>query len=155
MGEQQKQRQKDLLKQQKLRRQQDQDDSRPLQKPGEKPPKTKKNWKRAGHQKGIPYRPQLSEWLRHKPEDLGEWLLVPCPVGKRCLVVASKGITKAYSKGGWMFMDLRSSLPGDSPACCMFLCTRSINLSTDRWATGIIWYVPLLPDFTNPSSVSS
>jgi len=28
-------------------------------------------------------------------------------------VVASKGITKAYSKGGWMFMDLRSSLPGD------------------------------------------
>jgi len=113
MGEQQKQRQKDLLKQQKLRRQQDQDDSRPLQKPGEKPPKTKKNWKRAGHQKGIPYRPQLSEWLRHKPEDLGEWLLVPCPVGKRCLVVASKGITKAYSKGGWMFMDLRSSLPGD------------------------------------------
>jgi len=34
MGEQQKQRQKDLLKQQKLRRQQNQDDSRPLQKPG-------------------------------------------------------------------------------------------------------------------------
>ncbi|XP_017071146.1 snurportin-1 [Drosophila eugracilis] len=112
MGEQQKQRQKDLLKQQKLRRQQEQDDSRPLQNPGKRPPK-KKNWKRTGHQKGIHYRPQLSEWLRHKPEDLSEWLLVPCPVGKRCLVVASNGITKAYSKNGWMFMSLQSSLPGD------------------------------------------
>ncbi|XP_039487629.1 snurportin-1 [Drosophila santomea] len=112
MGEQQKQRQKELLKQQKLRRQQEQDDSRPLQKPGKTAPKKKKG-RRSGHQKGIPYRPQLSEWLRHKPEDLSEWLLVPCPAGKRFLVVASRGITKAYSKGGWMFMDWRSSLPGD------------------------------------------
>ncbi|XP_016973199.1 snurportin-1 [Drosophila rhopaloa] len=112
IGEQQRRRQKDLLKQQKLRRQQEQDDSRPLQKTGKTQAK-KKSRKRAGHQKGIPWRPQLSEWLRHKPEDLNEWLLVPCPTGKRCLVVASSGITKAYSKSGWMFMEMRSSLPGD------------------------------------------
>ncbi|XP_017127056.1 snurportin-1 [Drosophila elegans] len=116
VGEQQKQRQKDLLNQQKLRRQQEQDDGRPLKKTdGGKTQAKKRNRKRGGHhQKGIPWRPQLSEWLRHKPEDLGEqWLLVPCPVGKRCLVVAAKGITKVYSKSGWMFMEFRSSLPGD------------------------------------------
>ncbi|XP_017057950.1 snurportin-1 [Drosophila ficusphila] len=111
-GEHQKQRQRELLKQHKLRRQQDLDEKRPLQK-NTKTPAERKNKKRSGHQKGIPYRPQLSEWLRHKPEDLGEWVLVPCPVGKRCLVVASRGITRAYSKNGWMFMNWRSSLPGD------------------------------------------
>lgn len=33
----------------------------------------------------------LAEWMLEVPEDLGEaWTLVPCPVGKRCLIVASK-----------------------------------------------------------------
>lgn len=33
----------------------------------------------------------LSEWLVEVPSDLAsQWLLVLCPVGKRCLVVASR-----------------------------------------------------------------
>ena len=33
----------------------------------------------------------LSEWLVDVPEDLeSQWIVMPCPVGKRCLVVASR-----------------------------------------------------------------
>ena len=33
----------------------------------------------------------LSEWLVEVPEDFEtNWLVVPCPIGKRCLVVASR-----------------------------------------------------------------
>lgn len=33
----------------------------------------------------------LSEWLIEIPEDFDtNWLIVPCPKGKRCLLVASK-----------------------------------------------------------------
>ncbi|KAH8262017.1 hypothetical protein KR038_005478 [Drosophila bunnanda] len=120
-GEQQRQRQRDLLKQQKLRRHQEQDVSRPLvqknAKPSEAPPKKQQRKQRAGgvhaQYKRCPFRPQLSEWLRQKPEDLDSWQLVPCPAGVRCLVVAKSGRTRAYYKSGWQFDDFRSSLPGD------------------------------------------
>jgi len=49
IGEQQKQRQKELLKQQKLRRQQEQDDYRPLHNQEKTVPR-KKSGKRSGHQ---------------------------------------------------------------------------------------------------------
>ncbi|KAH8303754.1 hypothetical protein KR018_000307, partial [Drosophila ironensis] len=110
-GDQQRQRQKQLLQEQRLRRQHDQDDSRPLP----QAPKEQKAKKRASSKRSsFPYTPQVSEWLRHKPEDLGEWVLVPCPVGKRCLVYAHNFKTKAYSKRGNCFREFRSSLPGNS-----------------------------------------
>lgn len=35
----------------------------------------------------------LSEWMIEKPEDFeANWLMVPCPVGKRSLIIASKVI---------------------------------------------------------------
>ncbi|KAH8305730.1 hypothetical protein KR059_008591 [Drosophila kikkawai] len=120
-GEQQKQRQRELLEQQKLRRHQEQDVTRPLVQKSPKseapPKKQQKRKQRAGganaqHQR-CPFRPQLSEWLRQKPEDLDAWQLVPCPAGARCLVVAKGGRTRAYYKSGWQFDDFRSSLPGD------------------------------------------
>ena len=44
-----------------------------------------------------------SEWLVEVPEDFAqEWLTVICPVGKRCLVVASRVILKlvvSYLRG--------------------------------------------------------
>ncbi|XP_062549765.1 snurportin-1 [Armigeres subalbatus] len=43
---------------------------------------------------------QLSEWMYEKPEDLDNWLLVPCPVGIRCLLVIRKGLAVAYGKNG-------------------------------------------------------
>ncbi|XP_015042467.1 snurportin-1 [Drosophila pseudoobscura] len=111
-GEQQKLRQQELLKQQKLRRQQVQDDARPINKTEESP--TKQHRKQRGKDKGTPFRLQLSEWLRNKPDNLVEWLLVPCPVGKRCMVIATNGKTKVYNKAGKQFMTLRTLLPGDN-----------------------------------------
>ncbi|XP_027321459.3 snurportin-1 [Anas platyrhynchos] len=55
----------------------------------------------------------LSEWLIDVPVDLEqEWLAVVCPVGKRALVVASRGSTAAYTKSGFCVTRFPSLLPG-------------------------------------------
>ncbi|XP_075391855.1 snurportin-1 [Tenrec ecaudatus] len=55
----------------------------------------------------------LSEWLIDVPTDLGqEWILVVCPVGKRALIVASRGSTSAYTKSGYCVNRFPSLLPG-------------------------------------------
>lgn len=55
----------------------------------------------------------LSEWLVDVPRDIEDnWIVVPCPVGKRCLVVASKGRTKAYARNGYKVASFPSLLPG-------------------------------------------
>ncbi|XP_017096271.2 snurportin-1 [Drosophila bipectinata] len=114
-GAHQRQRQKELLRQQKLRRQQEQDGTRSLQKiQSEKPSTSNFNKKqRVAKRNEFPFRPQLSEWLREKPEELSEWMLVPCPVGRRCLVVAYNGKTKVFTKAGYCFQEFKSKLPGD------------------------------------------
>lgn len=57
----------------------------------------------------------LSEWLVEVPEDFVEnWLMVPCPVAKRCLVVSSKGSTKSYARNGYRIAMFSSLLPGGS-----------------------------------------
>lgn len=55
----------------------------------------------------------LSEWLIDVPSDLGqEWIVVVCPVGKRALIVASRGYTSAYTKSGYRVNRFPSLLPG-------------------------------------------
>ncbi|XP_005816523.1 snurportin-1 [Xiphophorus maculatus] len=55
----------------------------------------------------------LSEWLVDVPPDLdSDWLMVVCPVGKRSLIVASKGSTAAYTKSGYCVSRFPSLLPG-------------------------------------------
>ncbi|NXQ57577.1 SPN1 protein, partial [Anthoscopus minutus] len=55
----------------------------------------------------------LSEWLVDVPSDLEqEWVVVVCPVGKRSLVVASRGTTAAYTKSGFCVNRFPSLLPG-------------------------------------------
>jgi len=55
----------------------------------------------------------LSEWLVQTPEDFAtNWYLVLCPVGKRCLVVSTRGQTKVYSRTGYLMTTLRTRLPG-------------------------------------------
>ncbi|XP_063201617.1 snurportin-1 isoform X2 [Chroicocephalus ridibundus] len=55
----------------------------------------------------------LSEWLVDVPLDLEqEWVVVVCPVGKRALVVASRGTTAAYTKSGFCVNRFPSLLPG-------------------------------------------
>ncbi|XP_003744960.1 snurportin-1 [Galendromus occidentalis] len=61
------------------------------------------------------YRGQLmlSEWLLEVP-DLKEYIVVPCPKGKRALLVASQGITKLYARNGFNLHTFVSNLPGGS-----------------------------------------
>ncbi|XP_010882601.3 snurportin-1 [Esox lucius] len=55
----------------------------------------------------------LSEWLVDVPQELDtDWLMVVCPVGKRSLIVASKGSTAAYTKSGYCVNRFPSLLPG-------------------------------------------
>ena len=61
----------------------------------------------------------LSEWMVDPPLELEEeWLLVVCPIGKRCLVVASKGVTTAYSRVGHFLRHFPSGIPGGSRKNC-------------------------------------
>ncbi|RNA37132.1 snurportin-1 [Brachionus plicatilis] len=55
----------------------------------------------------------FSEWLIEVPNDLDQnWIMAVCPVGKRCLVVASEGITSVYNKVGKLITKHSSRLPG-------------------------------------------
>lgn len=59
----------------------------------------------------------LSEWLVDMPENFAEnWIMVPCPVAKRCLVVSSKGSTRSYARNGYRIANFLSPLPGGSKA---------------------------------------
>ncbi|XP_026670976.1 snurportin-1 [Ceratina calcarata] len=55
----------------------------------------------------------MSEWMLEVPQDLLEkWTMVPCPQGKRTLIVACKGVTKVYNKRGYLLAKFHSALPG-------------------------------------------
>ncbi|XP_041465165.1 snurportin-1-like [Lytechinus variegatus] len=57
----------------------------------------------------------LSEWLDDVPSDLAEnWLMVPCPKGRRTFIITSKGRTCHYTKSGHCMNMFQSSLPGGS-----------------------------------------
>ncbi|KAG7201702.1 hypothetical protein KM043_004430 [Ampulex compressa] len=71
------------------------------------------------HRRNKHYANQLmmSEWMFEVPQDFVEkWIIVPCPQGKRTLVVACKGITKAYNRRGNRLGKFYSALPGGSPS---------------------------------------
>ncbi|XP_069966989.1 snurportin-1 [Bactrocera oleae] len=65
---------------------------------------------------GSEYSLQLSEWLRESPENICDWILVPCPKGQRCLVVTYSGRTEMFTKSGRRRMYFHSLLPGGSGA---------------------------------------
>lgn len=68
----------------------------------------------------------LSEWMLDVPEDLmDKWIMVPCPEGRRTLLVARKGKTKAFNRRGMHLATFNSALPGgsseDKRTCCSLL----------------------------------
>ena len=74
-----------------------------------------KGGKKKKRTRSNPYRNQLmlSEWMVDVPPDLEDnWMVVVCPIGKRSLVVASKGVTCAYSRAGYLMNRFPSYLPG-------------------------------------------
>ena len=65
--------------------------------------------------KKNPYRNQLmlSEWPVDVPADFHQkWLMMVCPVWKRCLIIASKGTTTVHSRTGAFEKRFPSNLPG-------------------------------------------
>ena len=55
----------------------------------------------------------MSEWLVDLPENFEQdWIMVISPIGKRCLVVASRGRTTCYTKSGYRVNRFQSLLPG-------------------------------------------
>jgi snurportin-1 len=55
----------------------------------------------------------FSEWLEEIPNDFtNKWIMIICPIGKRCLVIAKDGITNVYNKGGKLIAKHSSKLPG-------------------------------------------
>ncbi|XP_011503099.1 PREDICTED: snurportin-1 [Ceratosolen solmsi marchali] len=57
----------------------------------------------------------LSEWMLEVPQDFTEnWIMVPCPLGKRVMIIASRGITKMYTRRGFQLSVCRTALPGGS-----------------------------------------
>lgn len=106
----QSERRQQLLTEQKHHRSNDQDDSRNvhqfLQTLQHKV--TKKT-----HTRLFKNYVQLSEWLHERPDDFENWFMVPYPKGKRCIVVATNGSTKVYSKFGVFMTKFRSAFPGD------------------------------------------
>lgn len=55
------------------------------------------------------------EWLIDLPHDLrSQWIVLPRPEGRRCLLVAAGGSTTARSRSGIQFARFPSALPGGS-----------------------------------------
>ncbi|XP_050699084.1 snurportin-1-like [Eriocheir sinensis] len=73
----------------------------------------------------------LSEWLVDVPENFCHThLAVPCPVGKRCLVMAARGRTRAYAKSGVMVREFPTMLPGGN----RHICNRGFALLDCIWS---------------------
>ena len=77
----------------------------------------------------------LSEWMVDVPPDLSEnWHMTVCPVGRRSLVVASRGTTTAYSRTGLFLNSFPSLLPGG--------CHRNTHNSRDFCLLDCIFHAP-------------
>ncbi|XP_008558106.1 snurportin-1 isoform X1 [Microplitis demolitor] len=55
----------------------------------------------------------LSEWMIDVPEDfIDKWFMLPCPKGRRALIVACKGKTQVFTRRGNKIIEFNSVLPG-------------------------------------------
>lgn len=89
----------------------------------------------------------LSEWLVDVPNDFTtEWYMVICPIGKRCLVVSSRGETKVYAKNGYLIGSFPSLLPGGNrkhaknhKGSCILDCIFS-EINQTYYILDLIWW---------------
>lgn len=110
-----------FLEEQKRRRQEQIEYQRDLKEILFKKPKANKEVK----SKRINYEYRnilmLSEWMMELPEDLDDFLLIPCPTGIRVVVVASNNQkTETFYKNGMHFFNFKSNLPHDTILDCIF-----------------------------------
>lgn len=55
---------------------------------------------------------QRSEWMLTLPEDIEDWYLIPCPKGKRCLIICENGRSEAIDKNGKTIKRFYLNVPG-------------------------------------------
>lgn len=102
-----------LLREQKQKRNSAVDDLRGIEDFVEKLDHPNKRQLKKHNENPYKNKLQQSEWLMERPEDFANWYLVPCPKGKRCMIVATNGQTKVFNKYGAFMREFRSNLPGD------------------------------------------
>lgn len=70
---------------------------------------------RQNFRKSISDRFMLSEWLVDVPKDFFDsWFFVCCPKGRRTLLIANGGQTRAYTRHGHFLFKFQSRIPGGS-----------------------------------------
>lgn len=65
----------------------------------------------------------LSEWMMTKPENIEDYLLVPCPKGIRCSLSTGDDKNKAaslYYKNGQKFLEIKTNLPVYTILDCVY-----------------------------------
>jgi len=65
----------------------------------------------------------LSEWMMEIPDDLENFLLVPCPKGIRCTLSNDKSknsFSKLYYKNGTEFLSIKTNLPKGTVLDCIY-----------------------------------
>uniref|UniRef100_A0A5S6QD27 Snurportin-1 n=1 Tax=Trichuris muris TaxID=70415 RepID=A0A5S6QD27_TRIMR len=70
----------------------------------------------------FPFRDKLTmgEWLVDIPSDFSsQWLFMPCPEGKRCLIVVEQNWTRSYNRAGRRLGKFRSALPNRTMLDCV------------------------------------
>lgn len=73
------------------------------------------------------YNLMLSEWMMSKPDDIEDFLLIPCPKGIRCSLSTgenNKKSAKLYYKNGLKFLEMKTNLPAFTILDCIF-CEKS------------------------------
>lgn len=77
-----------------------------------------------------------AEWLVDVPADLGSgcWYVAPRPAGRRCLVVAANGVTRAHGRSGGKPRSFPSALPSGSRAsrCGLVKCELDCIFSEEQ-----------------------
>lgn len=81
-------------------------------------PKTRRN----EFNETFRYNLMLSEWMMSRPEDIDDFLMVPCPKGIRCSLSTEDGSYKAklYYKNGRKFLEFKTNLPAYTILDCIY-----------------------------------
>ncbi|KRX95369.1 Snurportin-1 [Trichinella pseudospiralis] len=73
------------------------------------------------HERTVTCGVMESEWMVDVPDDLEtNWLLVPCPMGKRCLLTANGKYCQLISRSNRKIRTIRCNLPAGSKLDCIW-----------------------------------
>jgi snurportin-1 len=120
----QNQRRCEVLKRQKEKREQQLSQLRFADNENQVIEENKPQWPPRQHRKNTPSTcpigMMLAEWLFSAPEDISSWFIIPCPLGKRCIVVVQSNRTLIYGKYGNLIRTIYTHLPKQTILYCIY-----------------------------------